>query len=122
MNMEMVIAEDRFPGRLVNINDERGHTRVFARKRAPWRTLGYLLARGRTPVETPVTITVLFRWPDARVRDSPNWYPTAKALIDGIVSAGVLVADDDRHVWLTSMGPDVPHGPKRITLRIEEVT
>jgi len=119
--MELVINEDRFPCMLVNVNDERGQTRHLARRRAPWRALGYLLARGMTPVPHPVTITALFRWPDKRVRDSPNWYPTVKALVDGCVSAGVLLADDDRHVTLLSMGPDLPHGPKRITLRIETV-
>ena len=119
--VELVIPEERFPCPLVNVNEDRGQSRHLARKRAPWRTLGYLLTRGMTPVPCPVTITALFRWPDKRVRDSPNWYPTIKALVDGVVSAGVLLADDDDHVTLLSMGPDVPHGPKRITLRIETV-
>ena len=29
--------------------------------------------------------------------DAPNWYPTVKALIDGLVDSGLL-SDDNNHV------------------------
>ncbi|MFD0889967.1 hypothetical protein ACFQ08_35955, partial [Streptosporangium algeriense] len=40
-------------------------------------------------------------------RDPANWYPSFKAAIDGLVDAGVLVDDDDRHL----VGPDMRIGP-----------
>ncbi|RKN50081.1 hypothetical protein D7231_35860, partial [Streptomyces klenkii] len=40
-------------------------------------------------------------------RDPANWYPSFKALIDGIVDAGVLEDDDHSRV----IGPDMRLGP-----------
>ncbi|GHE33208.1 hypothetical protein GCM10017673_40170 [Streptosporangium violaceochromogenes] len=45
--------------------------------------------------------------PDRRRRDPANLYPSFKALIDGVVDAGVLPDDDDRHL----VGPDMRLGP-----------
>lgn len=42
-----------------------------------------------------------------RVRDAGNLYPSFKACVDGLVSAGVLSNDDDAHV----VGPDMVTGP-----------
>lgn len=39
--------------------------------------------------------------------DPANWYGSFKAAVDGIVRAGVLADDDDRHV----IGPDMRRGP-----------
>src|SRR5690348_17529936 len=118
--IELVIPAELFPGALVNVNNERGQTRYIAHRRAPWRSLGKVLAH-RQRVEAPVTITALFRWPDNRIRDTSNWFPTVKALVDGVVSAGALVADDDNHVEWTAFVRERPNGPQRITLRIESV-
>ncbi|WP_433235482.1 hypothetical protein ACQPYK_25415 [Streptosporangium sp. CA-135522] len=43
---------------------------------------------------------------DRRRRDPGNWYPSAKAVVDGLVDAGVL--DDDDHTRL--IGPDMRIG------------
>lgn len=48
-------------------------------------------------------LTVRVGWPDKRRRDVANLSPTIKALIDGIVDAGLLPDDDDRHL----VGPDL---------------
>ncbi|MFJ2752746.1 hypothetical protein [Streptomyces sp. NPDC087297] len=39
-------------------------------------------------------------------RDPGNWYPSAKAFLDGVVDAGVLADDDATHV----LGPDMRLG------------
>jgi crossover junction endodeoxyribonuclease RusA len=42
-----------------------------------------------------------------RRRDPANWAPTAKAVVDGLVDAGVFPDDDALHV----IGPDMRLGP-----------
>lgn len=48
-------------------------------------------------------VTVWVAYPDRRRRDVHNLYPTIKAAIDGIVDAGVLPDDSDKHL----IGPDL---------------
>jgi hypothetical protein len=43
---------------------------------------------------------------DARRRDVGNLYPSAKALVDGLVDYGLIPDDDDRHL----IGPDMRRG------------
>lgn len=59
---------------------------------------------------------------DRRRRDPGNWYPSAKAAVDGLVDAGVL--DDDDHTRL--IGPDMRLGPivkgSQLALHIWDIT
>jgi crossover junction endodeoxyribonuclease RusA len=48
-------------------------------------------------------LTVHVGWPTRHRRDVANISPTIKALIDGIVDAGLLPDDDDTHL----IGPDL---------------
>lgn len=48
------------------------------------------------------------RFRDTRRRDPHNWTPTAKAVLDGMVDAGVFPDDDFGHV----VGPDMRIGAK----------
>ena len=41
---------------------------------------------------------VTVAWPDKRRRDAGNLHPTLKACVDGVVAAGLLPDDDDRHL------------------------
>ena len=47
--------------------------------------------------KNPCTITIDVQPPTSRRMDAPNWYPTVKALIDGLVDSGLL-SDDNNHV------------------------
>ena len=47
------------------------------------------------------------RFRDRRRRDPHNWMPTAKAVLDGMVDAGVFPDDNHAHV----IGPDMRIGP-----------
>jgi hypothetical protein len=53
--------------------------------------------------------------------DPPNWYPTFKAMVDGLVDAGMIEDDDHTRV----IGPDMRPGAKipggRIVLVIQEL-
>jgi len=112
---------------LVNLNAERSMNR-FTRARLvkPIRDAAKSVASGRPAITGPVSIDARFQWADARVRDTSNWLPTVKAMVDGIVDAGVLSRDDDRTVRNTSIGVDLPPQPGlkgyvQIVLTIEEV-
>lgn len=49
----------------------------------------------------PCHIGVIVYPPTKRRMDAPNWYPTVKALIDGLTDAGVF--DDDNNKVIRSM-------------------
>lgn len=65
---------------------------------APWRRRLAV----PTPLEFKVRCEVWVAWPNRRRRDAHNLGPTFKACIDGMVRAGLLADDDDRHL----VGPD----------------
>lgn len=44
--------------------------------------------------ERPCTVNIVIHPPTARKMDPPNWNPTVKPIIDGLVDAGVLVDDN----------------------------
>lgn len=53
---------------------------------------------GDTPLfdkDHPCILTIEVHPPTKRKMDSPNWYPTVKALIDGLVDAGLLTDDNN---------------------------
>lgn len=89
----------------------RVHWRVRAARTRYWRSLTLLQARSRLNTGTwqrlqSARIEIRLDWPDARRRDPANWAPTAKAIVDGLVDAGLL--PDDDHTHLT--GPDLRRG------------
>lgn len=96
---------------LININDERKmHYRVRGPKRLALREAARDAAEGipamtRARVVCRVTRDRLgYRW------DPSNWYPSAKACVDGFTDAGLWPDDSVLHV----IGPDMRgvHGVK----------
>lgn len=47
-------------------------------------------------MENPCHMTIIISPPTRRRMDTPNWYPTVKALVDGLTDAGVFVDDNDK--------------------------
>ncbi len=72
--------------------------------------------------QRPCYIGVVVCPPTNRRMDSPNWYPTAKALIDGLTDAGVF--EDDNNKVITSVafvpGPKTDNKKYRIEIIIRE--
>lgn len=102
----------------INSNDRRHHF-AKAKLTKAWREAGRIAAHGHKPFTGTVQITAHIwkirggRW------DAANYWPTVKAIVDGVVTAGVLDDDDWEHV----IGPDMRRGGKgqpRIVLTIEE--
>jgi len=112
---------------LMNLNDERSlHRMVRSRRVHQIRAAAASVAAGVPLMVGPVTIEAQFQWANAHIRDSSNWFPTVKAMVDGLVDAGVLPRDDDRTVRHTGIGVDLPPQPglkgyAQIVLTIEEV-
>lgn len=72
----------------------------------------------------PVHITAHIGYATNGRADPANAHPTVKALVDGLVDAGVLI--DDSHEWV--IGPDyrrdpvkAPKGHHTVRLEIEDV-
>ena len=105
-------------------SNHRPHWTVKAGQTKAWRDMAYWTALNVLAPYSPdeqVHITATFHRPTARKYDPANWYPTVKAVIDGLVDAGILVDDDHAHV----LGPDMRAGEKRnppvIVLTLEVV-
>lgn len=90
----------------INAN-HRYHWRVKAAMTKTWREeTGWLAAASLHPMDQAQIICEL-SFADRQRRDPANWAPTAKACVDGLVDAGILV--DDSHHYVT--GPDMRIGP-----------
>lgn len=116
----------QFPGKLLNLNLLRGHTRHIGRTAAPWRALGTALGRATPgiphPVTHPIRVWAEFRFPNDHRRDTANLYMTAKALVDGLVDAGVLLGDHDGIVEGPWLKRTYPNGPARLRLILVPIT
>ena len=94
------------PCSLLNANHRR-HWRVKARMVKAWRRAGKQAAANLGPLPTPVHVTVyVHRHANRGHYDAANYADTAKAVLDGIVDAGVL--PDDRNAYV--IGPDMRAG------------
>lgn len=104
--------------------NSRLHWAKRARKTAAVRALAQAAARGTDQFQR-ATLSVLVHYPTNTRADPHNVASTViKAAIDGVVSAGVLPDDDDKHLTAVT----ISRGPKtslagiyRLTLTLEEV-
>lgn len=92
----------------VNSND-RGKWQKFHGLTQAWRDAACRAANGFPTYRERVRIVITFHKARAGRYDPANLYPTAKAIVDGLVDAGVL--EDDSHRYVE--GPDMRHGAVR---------
>jgi len=86
-----------------------------------WRKLAFVRARSlRIPELEAASFNFSFRFPDRRIRDTHNYSPVVKGILDGLVDASVIPGDDDRYVrWVTyTRNPEL--GTHRVDLTISE--
>lgn len=83
----------------------------------------WLAKEAKVPHLERVLIVATPIYPDRRRRDPGNAYPTVKAIVDGLVDAGVIADDNDKHVSGILMRPaEVRRGtPGAMRIDIEEV-
>lgn len=84
--------------KLITANDKM-HWAARSRLTKQLRQWGYLLGREGEGVArlglTHARVEVEFAYPDRRRRDRSNLAPTVKALMDGLIDAGLLPDDAD---------------------------
>ena len=104
--------------------NQRLHWAQRKTRTAYLRRKAELLGRGTSPTPTPVHIVATVSTPTNSRFDPPNAAPTVKALIDGLVDAGVIPDDDHVHVPRVSFerGPKTGEpGFYQIVLDLQEV-
>ena len=120
----VVILDIPAPCKFLNSND-RLHRMKAAQLTAIWRNAGTVAVldqigkpvvafSGRVHITAKVWKKKAGRW------DVGNWYPSAKAAVDGIVQAGLIRDDSNEYV----LGPDMRvggTGQDRLIITIEEI-
>lgn len=102
-------------------------TLINSNQRRPWRhrqrvtkawreETGWRARAAHVPRLERARIVVEFSFGDHRTRDVGNFSPTTKAITDGLVDAGLLSDDNDRHL----VGPDLRRAeiPGRALIRV----
>lgn len=89
----------------LSLNEERTmHWAAVRRRTHPWRNTTWALAvkaKLKRQVDGHAcVVTVVLPVADKRRRDPANFYPTVKAVVDGLVMAGVW--PDDTPEWVTT--------------------
>ena len=113
----MIRIEIPAPAEFINSN-QRLHPQRKGKLTKQWRTAAKAAALQSPPFGCPVRIIAYVVKPVRNRFDPGNWYPTAKACVDGIVDAQLLQDDD----WKTVIGPDMRRGepgPAALVLEIE---
>lgn len=116
------------PAKWLNSND-RTHRRYDNPAVQLWKNAAAVLARkAKLPKLGAIHVEATLHFCDRRLRDAPNYYPTIKAAIDGLVVAEVLDDDNNQHVYslLIKPGDPIPrpkYGPVgQLVLTIREET
>lgn len=114
------------PSKVLLTSNGRLHWRVKAKRTAVLRELAKVhahnaIVRGEVPKLQRAHIMIVTTWRDNRVRDPANWYPSYKAAIDGFVDAGLLPADDYRHLEGPDMRGNPQPGPTSIQFHITDL-
>lgn len=99
---------------MLSLNDRADRRAQSSRVRA-LRAQARVMARAaRCPSLERARIVAWLRFPDARRRDLHNYMPTLKALVDGLVDAGLLPDDSTAHL----QGPDTRGDSRRTVKRL----
>lgn len=108
-------------GPFLNSND-RDHWRVLSPIRADWRRLAAEAAAsaGLPQGVARVNISGLVVKERAGTYDAMNFYPTAKAVVDGLIDYGLCVDDSNEYVQGPFLDPG-PKGPAALVLTITEI-
>lgn len=109
------------PSPWLNVNDHNMHPKARAKIVKLWREAGRLAWEAhpaRRQLEHAHVVVYVHRASNTR-SDAGNFYPTAKAVMDGMVDAGMLPDDNDNYLT----GPDMRRGkPGELALTVVVTT
>lgn len=108
------------PAELLTLNRERTrHWSTRAEITRQWRNAAYVLAKvDRLPAFQSAEITFDITQARGQLADAGSHHPVTKAILDGIVQAGVLPDDDPAHVLsITEHAPT--RGPSAVTVTLK---
>jgi crossover junction endodeoxyribonuclease RusA len=107
------------PAEFINAN-QRLHHHAKAKLTKAWREAARVAALDVEPhMYDRAHVVCAIRFPTNHRRDIGNYYGTAKACLDGIVSAGQhLTDDDDSRVLGPDMRRTIPNGSPLVTITI----
>lgn len=97
------------PDGYMTMND-REHWRARAKRVAEWRQYATLALAFKRWKLGPSELTFEFEVRDKRRRDPHNYYPTIKAIVDGLVDAGLW--PDDTPDFVSTREPSFAVTPK----------
>lgn len=114
------------PAPWLNANSRKDRRRAAATVRT-WREAAHIYAtQAKLPKLARARITATLHFCDKRRRDDHNYFPTIKAIVDGLVDYGLLDDDSREHLVGTSIagGEPVTHkqypGGGLVVLTIQE--
>lgn len=101
-----------------SINEERRrHWSFRHRAAAAWREAAFWYARAaRVGPQPPSVVDVTLPVVGARRRDPANWSPTVKAIVDGLVLAGLW--PDDGPDWVATREPRLEPGGRLVVVTL----
>lgn len=106
-----MVFEFRIPEALWMTSNMRLHPLDKAARTKAIRGIGrYSVPRNVEPFDRPVRLTAEICLPIRRRFDAPNAWPVVKALVDGMVDAGLLVDDSSGFVCEHSFREGAPVG------------
>lgn len=118
----MIVVElGQPPSPPLSLNRERSlHWAARNRELEPWKDLAIVMARQlrlRKQIGgTPCAVAVELPFSKVRRRDPHNYAPTIKAIIDGLVDAGVW--PDDTAEWVEVLDPILTVAPAPVRIRL----
>lgn len=123
-----IVLED-FPASDLKSANVKLHHHAAGPLRARWRERAFDAARRAygTPEageawHRAIRVEVEVRFPDRRRHDVANLYSYVfKPIVDGLVDAGVVIDDDDRHLIGPDPRRDIDRGPLRVLVKVYDL-
>ncbi|HEM6309469.1 TPA: hypothetical protein U2C79_001041 [Streptococcus suis] len=127
MKFEFILSNSKRRKEMLNANDRMSWARR-AKITAYLRQIGRLnVPKGKYTTHTkkrPCGLVVTIYAPTKRRMDPPNFYPTVKALVDGMTDAGIWTDDSHEVIKYMTFGYGGLSGLKdkyRIEIEVKEV-